>query len=153
MVWSFHLNDLDSSDVRALLALHFASLQSMSPAEACHVLPAEGLSSSSISFWSVREDRTLLGFGALKELTPEHGEIKSMRTAPHMLGRGVGTSMLIHLVAQARSRGYNRLSLETGSTERFSAALRLYQREGFVTCGPFGGYKDTPFTAFLTREL
>ena len=76
-----------------------------------------------------------------------------MRTAPEALGRGVGTAILHFIVAEARRRGYRRLSLETGSTEPFAAALRLYSREGFVPCGPFGGYVDTPFTRFFTREL
>ncbi len=76
-----------------------------------------------------------------------------MRTAPHALGRGVGTALLAHIVAEGRSRGYARLSLETGSTEPFAAALKLYQRDGFVPCGPFGGYQDTPFTRFFTRTL
>jgi putative acetyltransferase len=89
----------------------------------------------------------------LKEIEPGHGEIKSMRTAPEALGRGVGGAMLAHIVAEARSRGYRRLSLETGSTPEFTAALRLYERDGFVPCGPFGGYPTSDFTRFFTREL
>ena len=76
-----------------------------------------------------------------------------MRTAPEALGRGIGSLVLAHIVSEARSRGYTRLSLETGSTEPFAAALRLYERDGFVPCGPFGNYRDTPFTRFFTRDL
>ena len=151
--WTFHEGDLDSSDVRALLDSHFALMRSISPPDACHVLPGDGLKSPAITFWSLREGGRLLGVGALKELDPRHGEVKSMRTAPDALGRGVGTAMLDKIVAEARRRGYARLSLETGSTGPFAAALRLYEREGFVPCGPFGGYQDTPFTRFFTREL
>ena len=117
------------------------------------MLPIDGLREPGVTFWSMREDGRLLGVGALKELARDHGEVKSMRTAPHELGRGVGSAMLAHIVAQARSRGYARLSLETGNTEPFAAALHLYQREGFTPCGPFGGYQRTPFTRFFTREL
>ena len=106
-----------------------------------------------MTFWSARENGKLLGVGALKELSPDHAEIKSMRTAPAALGRGIGRALLNHIVGEARSRGYRRLSLETGSTEPFAAALRLYESEGFEPCSPFGGYQDTPFTRFFTRPL
>jgi putative acetyltransferase len=106
-----------------------------------------------VAFWSVRENGFLVGIGALKELAPDHGEVKSMRTAHEALGRGIGRAILHHIIAEARRRAYARLSLETGSTETFAAALRLYESEGFVASGPFGGYPDTPFTRFFTRLL
>jgi putative acetyltransferase len=150
---SYHSGDLDSADVQALLAYHFEQMRSTSPPEACHVLPIDGLRDPAVTFWSARDGGELVGVGALKELDNNHGEIKSMRTAPVALGRGIGRAMLNHLVAQARSRGYTRLSLETGSTEPFAAALRLYESEAFEPCGPFGEYQDTPFTRFFTRQL
>jgi putative acetyltransferase len=150
---TFDEGALDAPDVRALLDLHFAAMRSSSPPEACHVLPIDGLRHPDVTFWSARRDGILVGVGALKELAPDHGEVKSMRTAPQALGRGVGRALLRHIFAQARTRGYRRLSLETGSTEPFAAALRLYESEGFEPCGPFGGYRDTPFTRFFTREL
>jgi putative acetyltransferase len=153
MNWTFHEGDLDGSDVKDLLELHVQAMNASSPPEYCHVLASDALRDSAITFWSVRENGKLLGFGALKEIEPGHGEIKSMRTAPEALGRGVGGAMLAHIVAQARSRGYRRLSLETGSTPEFTAALRLYERDGFVPCGPFGGYPTSDFTRFFTREL
>ena len=153
MDWTFHEGELEREDVRALLALHFAAMRAQSPPEACHVLPEAGLKAPDVSFWSLREDGRLLGVGALKQLAADHGEAKSMRTAPEALGRGVGRAMLHHLVGDARRRGWVRLSLETGSTADFAAALRLYESEGFVPCGPFGGYPDTPFTRFFTRLI
>jgi putative acetyltransferase len=153
MALTFHAGDLDSADVQALLAFHFEQMRETSPPEACHVLPADGLRDPAVTFWSAREDGELLGVGAIKELSPDHGEIKSMRTAPAAIGHGVGRALLNLIIAEARSRGYARLSLETGSTEPFAAALRLYQSEGFVPCGPFGDYQDTLFTRFFTREL
>jgi putative acetyltransferase len=145
--------DLDSADVQALLALHFAAMRSHSPPDACHVLEADALKDPAITFFTLREDGELLGIGALKALGDGHGEIKSMRTAPHALGRGVGAMLLERIVAEARLRGYRRLSLETGSGEEFAAALRLYDRGGFVPSGPFGSYATSPFTRFLTLEL
>lgn len=153
MTWTFHEGDLDSSDVKELLELHVQAMNASSPPEYCHVLAPDGLREQAITFWSLRENGKLLGFGALKELGPDHGEIKSMRTASEALGRGVGGAMLAHIVAQARGRGYRRLSLETGSTPEFTAALRLYERDGFLPSGPFGGYPASDFTRFFTREL
>jgi putative acetyltransferase len=153
MSLTFHAGNLDSSDVQALLAYHFEQMRSTSPPEACHVLPIDGLRDPAVTFWYARDGGELVGVGALKELASDHGEIKSMRTAPAALGGGVGRALLNHIMAEARSRGYQRLSLETGSTEPFAAALRLYASEGFEPCGPFGDYEDTPFTRFFTREL
>jgi putative acetyltransferase len=150
---TFHDGDLDSSDVRELLELHFAAMRSSSPPDSCHVLAADGLRDRAVTFWSARENLVLLGVGALKELDAAHGEVKSMRTAPDALGRGVGRSILHHIMREARSRGYRRLSLETGSTEPFRAAVHLYKREGFSPCEPFGGYRATPFTRFFSRPL
>jgi putative acetyltransferase len=153
MALTFHSGDLNSADVQALLAFHFEQMRTTSPPDACHVLPLDGLRDPSVTFWSARDECELVGVGALKELAPDHGEIKSMRTAPSALGRGVGRAILHQILAEARSRGYRRLSLETGSTGPFAAALRLYESEGFVPCGPFGDYENTLFTRFFTREL
>lgn len=150
---TFREGDLDCGDVMELLCFHFDQMRSASPPEACHVLPVDGLRDPAVTFWSAREGDRLVGVGALKELAPDHGEVKSMRTSPDAVGRGVGTAMLGHIVAEARRRCYSRLSLETGCTEPFTPALRLYRREKFVECGPFGGYRDSPFTRFYTREL
>ena len=153
MTWTFHLGELDRDDVQALLALHFREMRAQSPPSACHVLPADGLRAPDIDFWSVREAGRLLGVGALKRLEPGHGEIKSMRTAPDALGRGVGTILLRHLIVEAVRRGDTRLSLEMGSTEPFAAALRLYEREGFAPCEAFADYVPSPFTRFFTLRL
>jgi putative acetyltransferase len=151
--WTFHAGDLGREDVQRLLAFHFEQMRGHSPPDTCHVLALDGLREHSVTFWSMREDGRLLGVGALKALAPDHGEVKSMRTTAEALGRGIGTAMLHHIVAEARRRGYRRLSLETGSAEAFAAAKRLYEREGFVPSGPFGIYQDTPFTRFYTANF
>jgi putative acetyltransferase len=153
MNWRIFEGELDHDDVRALLAQHFAEMRAGSPPEACHVLPIDGLKSPAISFFTLREDGTLLGCGALKQLAPDHGEVKSMRTATDALGRGVGQAMLDHLLAAARRQGMKLISLETGSTEQFAAANRLYEKNGFERTGPFGDYADTPWTHFYSREI
>ena len=152
MNWTFHEGELGTDDVRALLAHHFAEMTAGTPPSACHVMPADALADPSIRFFTVRDDDgTLLGCGALKRLAGDHGELKSMRTADAALGRGVGGALLDHLITVARAQGMTRLSLETGNS--FAAANRLYQREGFERCGPFGGYRPTDFTTFYTRTI
>ncbi|WP_294173657.1 GNAT family N-acetyltransferase [uncultured Sphingomonas sp.] len=153
MAPTFHEGELDREDVQALLSLHFAAMRSHSPPDACHVLPAAALRQPSITFFSGRGAGELLGIGALKELDPFNGEIKSMRTAPTALGQGVGRLLLGRIVEEARRRGYRHLSLETGSGPEFTAALRLYEGAGFRPCAPFGGYLDTPFTRVLSLDL
>jgi putative acetyltransferase len=153
VTWQIFEGELDHDDVRALLNQHFAEMRAGSPPEACHVLPIDGLKDPAIRFFTLREKGTLLGCGALKQFEQGHGEVKSMRTADSALGRGVGKAMLDHIVATARSQDMARLSLETGSTEQFAAANRLYEKEGFERCGPFGDYAGTPFTRFFTREI
>ena len=150
----FATGDLDAPDVRALLAHHFAEMRADSPPEACHVLPIDGLRDPAIRFVTVRDDEgRLLGVGALKHLGDRHGEVKSMRTAPTALGRGVGGALLAHLIVLARDAGLSRLSLETGNSPLFDAANRLYAKAGFERCGPFGDYAPTPFTHFYTRAI
>ena len=153
MTWTFAPADLDRDDVRALLAFHFGEMQRHSPPEACHVVPVDSLRDPALTLFALREDEKLLGVGALKQLAPDHGELKSMRTDPAALGRGVGGAILDGLVAKACARGYRKISLETGNSPDFAAALRLYDREGFVPSAPFGGYAPTDFTVFLTRDL
>lgn len=150
----FTNGELDAPDVQQLLAHHITEMRADSPPEACHVLPVDGLRDPAIRFVTLRDGNgVLLGVGALKDLGGGHGEIKSMRTAPTALGRGVGRAMLGHLIALARDGGLARLSLETGNSPFFDAANRLYAGAGFERCGPFGGYADTPFTHFYTRAI
>ncbi|HTU10437.1 MAG TPA: GNAT family N-acetyltransferase [Allosphingosinicella sp.] len=147
-------DDLTAPAVLNLLRLHLAGMQDESPPESVHALGAEALRGADVSFWCAWDGEKLLGFGALKALDAGHGEIKSMRTAPGALRRGVGAAMLAHIVAEARARGYRRLSLETGSTPAFDAAIALYARFGFAPCGAFADYRDDdPFSRFMTRAL
>jgi putative acetyltransferase len=153
MEWQFFEGELDRDDVRDLLSQHFLEMRSSSPPEACHVLPIDGLQDPSIRFFTLRENGVLLGCGALKSLASDHGEVKSMRTGNTALGRGVGQAMLGHLLQTARQQGMSRISLETGSTEQFAAANRLYEKNGFERSGGFCDYPDTPWTHFYTRTI
>ncbi|MBH9742494.1 GNAT family N-acetyltransferase [Vibrio navarrensis] len=88
-----------------------------------------------------------------KELTSNHAEIKSMRTATSSRNQGVASQLLSHVVAVAKTRNYEFLSLETGSMDYFLAARKLYEKHGFIYCGPFGDYQPDPNSCFMTRKL
>ena len=150
---NIEIDDLERQQVRELLAGHLAQMLTMSPACSVHALDLERLRQPGIRVWTAWEGEHLLGCGALKELTPVHGEIKSMRTADTHRGKGVGRAMLAHLLAVARERGYERVSLETGVTPAFLPALRLYESAGFQRCAPFADYREDPHSVYMTRLL
>lgn len=147
------VDDLRGPEIARLLEQHLQEMRIISPPESVHALDLAGLRIPQITFWTVWEGTALAGCGAIKELDPGHGEIKSMRTAPEFRNRGVASLMLRHILEEARRRRYTRLSLETGSMAFFEPARRLYQKFGFVPCGPFSTYTDDPNSAFMTMEL
>ena len=147
------IDDLAGAEIRALLAEHLNSMHQLSPPESVHALDVTGLLKPDITFWTVWSKDELLGCGALKELSPAHGEVKSMRTASAHRRKGVAGAMLEHIIAEARRRSYARLSLETGSMLAFEPARRLYESFGFKYCGPFADYAEDPNSVFLTRAL
>jgi putative acetyltransferase len=147
------LDDLSRPEIAELLKEHLASMFVHSPPESVHALPIEGLRSPDVTFWSVWENGELLGCGALKELNPQHGEIKSMRTASGHLRKGVARAVVRHIIAEAKRRGYRRLSLETGSMAAFQPARQLYAACGFSYCEPFSNYANDPNSVFMTMEL
>lgn|SRR5690242_4212337 len=153
MLFAIRSDDLRSAAVHALLREHLAGVALHSPPESIHALDLDGLRAPGMSFWTLWDGEDLLACGALKELDALHGEIKSMRTAAAHLRKGAARAMLEHVVAEARRRGYRRLSLETGTAPAFEPAHRLYASAGFVPCGPFADYVDDPYSCFMTLEL
>jgi putative acetyltransferase len=147
------IDDPRAADVRSLLAVHLTFARSQTPPEDAHAMDVDGLLGPAVTFFSYRAGGTLLAVGALKELDPQHAEIKSMHTAEAARGRGLGRKMLEHLIAVARERGYLRLSLETGSMESFAPARSLYARAGFEPCAPFGDYRHSPNSTYMTLRL
>jgi putative acetyltransferase len=147
------LDDLSRPAIAELLKEHLASMFEYSPPESVHALPIEGLRSRDITFWSVWENGELLGCGALKELDPRQGEIKSMRTASAHLRKGVARAVVHHIIGEAKRRGYRRLSLETGAMAAFEPARGLYAACGFTYCEPFGDYVNDPNSVFMTMAL
>lgn len=147
------VDDLTGEQTRELLRLHLAGMHANSPPESVFALDLSRLRTPEMTVWTVWIDSAVAGIGALKDLGDGTGELKSMRTHPDFLRRGVATALLEHIIAEARARGMRRLSLETGSGPAFEPALALYRRRGFVDGEPFAPYVRSPFNQFLHLEL
>ena len=170
---NIEIDDLSRPAIHALLKEHLQSMRELSPPESVHALDLQKLRQPEITFWSAWDGPLLLGCGALKALESHHGhppdallgqrrgehhdqrhgEIKSMRTPAALRRQGAGRAILAHIIDVARSRAYDRLSLETGAMQAFKPAQTLYQSFGFTFCGPFGDYVEDPNSVFMTRRL
>lgn len=146
-------DDLSGEAIGALIAFHVADAESISPPQNVHAMSLERLASPDVAFFSAWLDDELAGCGALRELAPDRGELKSMRVLPAYLRRGVGEAILLRLIAEAQARGYTWLGLETGRPAQFVAAQRLYAKHGFAECEPFGNYVSDDFSLCMSRTL
>jgi putative acetyltransferase len=152
-MFDIHEDDLSGAPTRALLAIHLAGMQAESPSESVFALDLSGLQQPGICVWTAWDGDQIAGVAALRALVGGQGELKSMRTHPDHLRRGVATALLRHIIGQARQRGMTRLSLETGSGTAFDPALTLYRRNGFVNGEAFGEYRASAFNQFLHLSL
>ena len=146
-------DDPRKPDVRALLERHLEFARRQTPPEHSFALDLAGLLDPAITLFSFRAHGSLLGIGAIKRLSLDHAEIKSMHTGEAARGRGIGRAMLTHLLEVARTRGFRRVSLETGTTAAFAPARALYHSVGFIACEPFAGYQPSDDNLFMTLEL
>ncbi|WP_444995999.1 GNAT family N-acetyltransferase [Aliikangiella sp. IMCC44359] len=147
------VDDLSDPRIAVFLDEHIADMKSISPPESKHALDINSLKKPDIIFWTAWEQENLLGCGALKKLSKEHAEIKSMRVCSSFRGKGVASLILKHILNEATSMGYTRLSLETGSMPFFAPARKLYEKFGFLCCGPFSNYKEDPNSVFMTLRI
>ncbi|VEP17314.1 Uncharacterized N-acetyltransferase YsnE [Hyella patelloides LEGE 07179] len=147
------VDDLSSAEIANFLEEHIRDMKAVSPPESNHALDLDGLKKSEITFWTVWDDSILIGCGAIKELSANHAEIKSMRTGVSHRGKGIASMLLQHILNEAKLRSYRRVSLETGSMPFFEPARNLYTKYGFKNCAPFDPYKEDPNSVFMTKEL
>ncbi|MDA0637028.1 GNAT family N-acetyltransferase [Nonomuraea sp. MCN248] len=147
------VDDLTGEEIAKFLEEHVQEMLSTTPLESKHALDLDGLRRPEITFWSVWDEGTLVGCGAVKRLDTEHAELKSMRTATARKRGGVGSFLLTHIIAEATRMGFARISLETGSGEFFLPARRLYEKFGFAYCEPFADYRPDPNSVFMTLAL
>lgn len=150
---NIRVDDLQGPEIFALLSEHLQHMRSVSPPESVHALDINALRQPGITFWTAWDGSELMGCAALKELSSNQVELKSMRTASGYLRRGVALGLLKHLLSVAKARGYKQVSLETGSMAAFEPARQLYSQIGFAKCGPFSDYWDDPNSYFMTLKL
>ena len=148
------IDNLTGPNIASFLEEHIREMKAVSPPESKHALDLEELKKPEITVWTVWENNgQLLGCGAIKELDSEHAEVKSMRTSLLHRRKGIAKILLQHILCEAKLRGYQRLSLETGSMPFFEPARTLYRTHGFKECMPFATYKADPNSVFMTRKL
>jgi len=150
---SLRIDDLESDQTRALLAIHLAGMHENTPAGHVFALDLSGLKAPGVTVWSAWRGDEIAGIAALKEIDAMSGELKSMRTHPDHLRQGVAAALLDHIIGEARRRGLTRLSLETGRGASFEPALALYRRSGFANGEAFGDYEASDFNQFLHLDL
>jgi putative acetyltransferase len=146
-------DDLSGEATRELLRIHLEGMHAASPPGTVFALDLSGLKTPFVTVWSVRDGEHVVGIGALRDLGEATGEIKSMRTHPDHLRKGIAVLLLDHLIGEARARGWKRLSLETGRGPLFEPALTLYRSRGFIAGEAFGDYEPNPFSQFLHLPL
>ena len=147
------IDDLSGCEIGKLLMEHLRSLADVTPPESRHALNLDELRKPEVTFWSVWQGQEVVACAALKQFDAGHGEIKSMRTASAHVRKGVASRVLEHIIAEAKRRGYRRLSLETGAMPYFQPAHGLYRKFGFSNCPPFASYVEDPNSVFMTKEL
>ena len=145
--------NFDNPKVNELLRKHFIELRAASPEGSAHVLDIPGLKVPSIKFWSLWDDKKLIGCGALKFLDKEHGEFKSIRIHDDFRNQGHGTNVINHLISEAKKLNIKRLSIETGASEFFIPARKLFKKTGFTVCEPFAHYKEDINSVYLSMFI
>ena len=146
-------NNFDNLEVNELLINHFNELRSVSPEGSTHVLDIEGLKTPSIKFWSIWDEENLIGCGALKFLSKNHGEIKSIRISDKFRSKGFGKIIIKHLITEAKKLRIDKLSIETGAGEFFAPARKLFTNFGFKPCRPFAHYKEDPNSCYFEKDI
>ena len=147
------LDDLSGPEIAAFLDEHIEEMRAVTPPESIHARDLAGLRHQAVTVWTAWDGGELVGCGAIMELDAAHAELKSMRTGVRWRGKGVASTLLAHLLREARRRGFRRVSLETGSMAHFEPARRFYLKHGFAYCEPFSTYDDDPNSVFMTMEL
>ena len=145
--------NFDHPEVNELLINHFKELRAASPVGSAHVLDIPGLKVSSIKFWSLWENNMLMGCGALKFLSKDHGEFKSIRVHDNFRNKGNGIKIIKHLINESKNLNIIRISIETGSGEFFLPARKLFIGCNFQPCAPFAHYKEDVNSLYFTKLI
>ena len=81
------VEDPTTPDVKALLQRHLDFCHEVTPLEHSYALDVEKLRAPGITVFAARQGGELIGVGALKILSPDHAELKSMHTSQASRGK------------------------------------------------------------------
>jgi len=143
----------DDERVKRLIAAHKEFCVAHTPPGSGHAVTITTLGIDEIRYWLALSEGDVLGCIGLQAIDPRHAEIKTLHVVEQARGKGTGAALIQALVAFSQTRNYERLSLETGKSDGFAPSRRLYAREGFEACEPFGPYIDDPFSFCMTKTL
>jgi len=143
----------DAPELAPLFDRHLILMRATSPACSVHAMEPDRLVAAGVRFFVVREANAPVAMGALKPVTADHGEIKSMHVVEEARGKGLAAAILMRLLDTAKEAGMTRVSLETGSQDGFRPARTFYASKGFELCPPFDGYVEDPNSVFMTRPV
>jgi GNAT superfamily N-acetyltransferase len=141
----------DTEDSRALITELEGHLAPLYPKESRHGFSVEKLLQEKVAFFILRCDGSAAGCGGVKLFGSKYGEVKRMYVRPQFRGLGLAKLMLDHLETYARERGVGLLRLETGIYQ--NEAIGLYERMGFRSIPPFGGYREDPLSKFYEKQI
>lgn len=99
-----------------------------------------------LAFWEGRP----VGSAAFRPMPDDACELKRMYVKPEAHGRRIGQALLERAMADARTRGYRVMRLD--SLRRLEAARRLYERFGFAEIPPFN-QNPHPDVYYMERNL
>ena len=136
-----------------LIARHLEIMYASSPACSVHAMDGARLAEAGVRFFAVFDKGEAVAMGALKPLSGNAGELKSMHVRADRRGAGLADVILARLLDAAGEAGMTQVNLETGSQDAFKPARAFYARHGFTFCPPFEGYAPDPASVFMTRAV
>lgn len=140
-----------SADGRALIGESQLALEAVYPPEEIFSFAAEELAVAGTDFLVARDaGGAALGCVALVGCGG-YGEVKRLFVRDIGRGRGVAKALMAALEARAAARGLAEVRLETGA--RLRPAVRLYERLGYRSRGPFGAYVTHPASLFMEKSV
>lgn len=138
-------------DVRMLVAELNDYLLKLTPPEYCFHLTVEEMAEPGVTVWVARDGGEAIGCGALKRHDQRIAEVKRMFTRESHRGQGIGRRILGEILNAALEEGIEELVLETG--DRHHAAWAIYEKAGFMRCGPVLDYPDSEYSVFYHKQL
>lgn len=93
------------------------------------------------------------GCVAYRQLEPNICELKRLYVRPDFRRTGLGSALVLNLIARARNARFTHMRLETVSF--MGAAIRMYETMGFVRRPPYYAIPEAflPITIFMERNL